>query len=99
VGFKDGFSKIAKTVGDQATNASKKANDALEIAKLNSSIKSEGEKIQDIQNEIGKIVFEKFESGETVYPEVMESCNNIIEKKESIEALKQKIALIKNAKD
>jgi ribosomal protein L40E len=98
VAFMDGLSKIAKTVGDQAAIASKKANDALEIAKVNSSIRSEEEKIQTIQTGIGNIVFEKFKGGETIYPEFIESCNNIVEIREGIEALKQKIVLIKNVK-
>jgi ribosomal protein L40E len=96
--FMDSISKLAKTVGDQATIASKKANDALEIAKINTSIKSEEDKIQKVQCEIGKIIFEKFEKGEPVDSEVLESCSKINEIRNNIEVLKQKIILIKNVK-
>lgn len=96
--FMDSLSKFAKTVGDQASIASKKANDALEVAKINSSIKGEEEKIQKIQGDIGKTIFEKFENGEPVDPVVLESCSKIIEILNNIEVLKQKVVLIKNVK-
>jgi ribosomal protein L40E len=96
--FINSLSKIAKTVSDQASVATKKANEALEIAKINSSIKSEQEKIEKIQAEIGKIVLNKFENGEDICPEAIESCKNINAIKELIETLNQKIVIIKNVK-
>jgi ribosomal protein L40E len=94
----DSLSKIAKTVGDQASIATKKANEAIEVAKVNSLINTEEEKIEKLKAEIGNIVFQKFENSEEVYPEVIDVCNNIISIKEEIAALNQKIIKIKNIK-
>ena len=96
--FMNSISKIAKSVGDQATIASKKANDALEIAKINSSIKTEENKIEKLKTEIGNKIFRKFQNGELVDNEALEGCNAIIEIINAVDGLQNKIILIKNVK-
>ena len=96
--FKDHLSKIAKSVGDTAQNAAKKSAEMLEVTKLNMSIQSEQDKIKAVKAEIGNIIFTKFEQGDNVDADVLEACSKIVTIKESILALQQKVAELKNVK-
>lgn len=94
----DSLSKIAKSVGDGAKTAVKKSEDMVEIAKLNKAITNEEDRIKLTYNEIGKIVYSKYERNEAVEDELIQFCNKIDEFQNNILSIKQKIAEIKNVK-
>lgn len=94
----DSLSKIAKSVGDGAKTAVKKSEDMVEIAKLNKSITNEEDRIKSIYNEIGKIIYLKYENNEAIEDELIELCNKIDEYQDNISSLKQKIAEVKNVR-
>jgi RNA polymerase subunit RPABC4/transcription elongation factor Spt4 len=96
--FMDSISKLAKSVGDGAKTAVKKSEDMLEISKLNRNIANEEDRIKLAYNEIGKLVFNKFEKGNESDPELLDICNKIVEIQKGIAAIKQKIVEIKNEK-
>lgn len=94
----DSLSKIAKSVGDGAKTAVKRSEDMVEIAKLNKAIAAEEDKIKLAYNEIGKIIYLKYEKKEIIEDEFIEFCNKIDEFQKNILIIKQKVAEIKNAK-
>lgn len=96
--FMDSLSKIAKSVGDGAKTAVKKSEDMVEVAKLNKSITNEEDKIRLTYNEMGKIVYSKYEKNEIIEDELIEFCHKIDEIQRNISTIKQKIAEIKNVK-
>lgn len=94
--FMDDLSKLAKTIGDSASNAAKKSVDMIEVGKLNLSIQSEENKIKEIKAEIGQIILSKFEQGTQVDPEVLEACGRILVIKNNIAETQKKILKLKN---
>lgn len=96
--IKDSLSKLAKSVGDGAKTAVKKSEDMVEIAKLNKAITNEEDRIKLTYNEMGKIIYSKYEKDEIIEDELIEFCNKIDEFQKNIFTIKQKIAEIKNAK-
>lgn len=94
----DSLSKIAKSVGDGAKTAVKKSEDMVEVAKLNKSITNEEDRIKLTYNEIGKIIYSKYEKNEILEDELIDFCRKIDEFQKNIFALKEKIAEIKNVK-
>ena len=70
MGFFDQLSDAAKNIGavagDLAKQVGEKANDALEITKLNAKIASEKAEIDKEMKKISEALFEKFSKGEEV---------------------------------
>lgn len=86
--FLDKLNSIAKNVGD-------KANDTIEITKLNAKIAGEKSTITDLYKKIGEYYYEKHAQGEAVTPDAEElfaavdASNKLIEEaKAQIEAIK-----------
>lgn len=94
--FMDDFSKLAKTVGDSASNVAKKSAEILEIGKLNLSIQSEENKIKELKTEIGDIILSKFEQNGQADPDVLEICGQIITIKNNIQNKQKKILALKH---
>jgi 3-deoxy-D-manno-octulosonate 8-phosphate phosphatase KdsC-like HAD superfamily phosphatase len=93
--FMNDLSKLAKTIGDSATNAAKKSADMLEVGKLNLTIQSEENKIKELKAEIGGIIQSKFEQGDQVDVEVLEACAQILAVKNNIAEIQKKVLALK----
>jgi len=92
--FLDKLNNIAKNVGD-------KANDTIEITKLNAKIVSEKAAITDLYKKLGEFYYEKHAQGEAVSPDAEElfaavdASNKLIEEaKAQIESIKAESAPI-----
>lgn len=90
------FDNLTKKVGEAAKTAAKKSGDLVETTKINMAINSEQEKIKAIYTEMGSRLFDKYKGGEEIYPEFLDSCQQIKGIEDNIEALKEKINQIKN---
>lgn len=96
--LKDSLSKIAKTVGDSAANVAKKSGDIVEMSKLSSNISSLQDEKEKIYIEIGKLIYNKFDSGEIYETDITEECNKIKNIENNISSIKGKIFELKNVK-
>ena len=100
MGFLDQLSGAAKNLGavagDLAKQVGEKANDALEITKLNAKISTEKAEIEKEMKKISETLFEKFSKGEEVPEEVREFCDNIKTRYVNIDAIKAEIEKIKD---
>lgn len=94
----DSLSKLAKSVGDGAKTAVKKSEDMVEISKLNRSISNEEDRIKLTYNEMGKIIYSKYQKNEIIEEDLIEFCNKVDEFEKNISSIKQKIAEIKNVR-
>lgn len=92
------FDNITKKVAETAKVAATKANDIVEVTKLNINIASEEDKIKKIYSEIGKAVCDAYTNGEDVGGGLKEYCEKIRAIEESIEEMKKKILEMKNLK-
>lgn len=103
MGFLDQLSGAAKNLGavagDLAKQVGEKANDALEITKLNAKISTEKAEIEKEMKKISETLFEKFSKGEEVPEEVREFCDNIKTRYVNIDAIKAEIEKIKDTVD
>ncbi len=73
----DFFGELGKHLTDAVEEVTKKTEDAIEVQKIKSQIRSlERSNERDFQD-IGKIVYEKFKKGEMVEPDCMELCEEI----------------------
>ena len=100
MGFFDQLSGAAKNLGavagDLAKQVGEKANDALEITKLNAKISAEKVEIEKEMKKISEALFEKFSKGEEVPGEIREFCDNIKTRYANIDAIKEEIEKVKN---
>lgn len=94
--FMNNLSRIAKSVGDNASNMAKKSGEMIEITKLNMAIQSQEDKIKIAKNEIGATIFSKFEEGQAVDPDIIQYCNTINQVKNDILEIQLKISKLKN---
>lgn len=91
-------SKITKKMGDGAMSIARKSSDIVEITKLNSLISSEEERVERELTQIGRVLFEKFTTGEQIDSDLSERCNNVAIMKNNIAEYKQKILELKGIK-
>ncbi len=88
-----------KEFGDKACNFAKnvadKANDAVEIQKIKAKIREGKHCIDDMYNNIGRAVYNRYREDIVVDAEFLSICNNIDEKYDEISELNDKIAVIK----
>lgn len=100
MGFFDQLSGAAKNLGavagDLAKQVGEKANDALEITKLNAKISAEKVEIEKEMKKISEALFEKFSKGEEVPGEIREFCDNIKTRYANIDSIKEEIEKVKN---
>lgn len=66
----DKVNDIARMVGD-------KANELIEVGKLNLKMNQENAAVESLQKQIGEIAFGKFRSGDELDPEIEELCIKI----------------------
>lgn len=90
------FENLGKNIAGAAQAAAKKSSEMVGVTKLNMNINSEEDKIKVLTVEIGKMVIEKFKSGETLSPDLAEKCTAISEIEETIKELREKIREVKN---
>ncbi|HHW48018.1 MAG TPA: zinc-ribbon domain-containing protein [Clostridiaceae bacterium] len=90
--------KFSRKITETAKAAAKKSGDLVEVTKLNMSISAEEDKIKKTFAEIGKLVYERYNKGESV-PEGIEGfCEKIKGYEENIKEMKEKIYTLKNIK-
>lgn len=90
------FDSLSKKVGDVAKTAAKKSEELLETTKLNRSISAEEDKIKGIMSDIGKAVYKKYQCGQSIDEDLLDSCRQISEAEKNIAATREKIMAIKN---
>jgi RNA polymerase subunit RPABC4/transcription elongation factor Spt4 len=66
--------------------------------KLNRQVAQEEEKIEKLENEIGRLIYQKYVRGETLEPELSGPCQEIAKLWEGIEVFKEKIRQLKGMK-
>ncbi|MEI6530285.1 MAG: zinc ribbon domain-containing protein [bacterium] len=66
--------------------------------KLNRQVAQEEEKIEKLENEIGKLIYQKYVRGETLEPELAGPSQEIAKLWEGIEVFKEKIRQLKGMK-
>ncbi|MBM6829503.1 zinc ribbon domain-containing protein [Anaerotignum lactatifermentans] len=86
--FLDKLGEFAKTAAD-------KANDSLEINRINSDIVMEQGNIQVYQTDLGKYYWAKFVMGEKLDDEAMHICDKIVAAQDRIRELETEIEAIK----
>jgi len=91
------FSDIGKKIGNAAETTVSKANELVEVTKLNAQIAAEEKQINKLYAEIGKIVFDH--DKEDPNEAIADQCKQIIEGQEKIELLKRKIEEVKNTRN
>ncbi|MDO8685540.1 MAG: zinc ribbon domain-containing protein [Clostridiales bacterium] len=85
-------------IGKVAHAAAKKSGELVEITKTNININSEEDKIEKKHQQMGKLVYEKFQATGAIDEEFAGVCNEITAHMETIKNLKQRIMEIKNIK-
>ncbi|MCX8128488.1 MAG: hypothetical protein N3I35_00110 [Clostridia bacterium] len=83
---------------DATRTAVRASSDFLEATKINLAIKSDEDKIKNIMFDIGKSVFDGYNSGKAVEAEISIKCDEIVSLEKSIEEKKLKLIEIKNLK-
>ncbi len=82
-------------LGEFAKNAADKANDGLEINRINSDITMQQGNITAYQRELGLYYWDKFVAGETLEQEAMDICKKIVLAQDNIVSLQAEIEKIK----
>jgi len=90
------FDSIGKKIGETAQAAQKKANNTIEITKLNKAISNEEAKIEKIYNELGRKLYDFYAQGHNIDEEFEQECEEISIYKDNIKDLKKKIMELKN---
>ena len=86
---------VAQKAGETVDVISKKAEETVEITKIKSQINTMQRNNQRDYEHIGKMIYEKYISGEVVDAEYAELCEVISEREESIRTSKEQIAKLK----
>ncbi|MGE5327980.1 MAG: zinc ribbon domain-containing protein [Deltaproteobacteria bacterium] len=90
---------LGKTISGAAQTAAKKSGEMVEITKINMSIGSEEDKIEKLQMQIGKKVYENSVAGTPISADdFKDACNEITERNNTIKDLKAKILEVKSIK-
>ena len=87
---------IFDKIGEGVKSFTEKASDVVETSKISAKINAEKNVIGTLKSRIGEIVFEQFNNGAVLEPEVIELCNNIKESESVIAKLEEEINRIKN---
>lgn len=97
--FLDKLSAAAKTAGDKANAALKtagdKANVAIEQGKLKSEIRKHNSSIEEFKNQMGELIWARYQKGEAVDPQLTALCDSIQAANQEIEILQQKLEELK----
>lgn len=90
------FNKFVKKTKEATMNVGKKANDLVEITKLNLEIVDLENEIEDLYQEIGIFVFNSYKNNIEIPEIIKEKCKVIEEKSEKVAELKQKVSEYKS---
>lgn len=93
--LKENLESLGKTISEKAEVVSKKTEEAVEIQKIKSQIRTmERNNERDLQD-IGKMIYEQFKKGKPVSTDFVELCEAIEDREESIEAYNKQVADLK----
>lgn len=93
--LKGNLESLGKTISEKAEVVSKKTEEAVEIQKIKSQIRTmERSNERDFQD-IGKMVYDQFKKANAVGAELVELCEAIANREESIAEYKKQVAEIK----
>lgn len=91
----DTASTVAQTAKEGSVTVAKKSNDILEISKLALSVNSQENKLADLYAKIGKKICDKYEQDVYIDPELTDDCNEVLQIRNSLYEIKEKIEEIK----
>ena len=80
----DFFEEFSRRISDVASDITKKTGDTLEIQKIKSNVRTD----------IGRMVYEKFQSGEVSDMDYVTLCEEIEKREEEIEKQEEEIVKI-----
>lgn len=86
---------IADKTGDVVEVVARKTEDTVEVQKLKSQIRTMRRNNERDCEDIGKIVYAKYQAGEEVDAEFLEFCEAIAEREKSIEDFEKQVERIK----
>ena len=89
------FEDLTKRLGETAELVGNKANEAMEVQKLKNQIRTLERNNEDDLAELGRIIYEKFQSGEVLEEEETALCEAIQDREESIEGYTEQISELK----
>ena len=84
------FNKFVKKTKEATMSVGKKANDLVEVTKINLEVVDLENEIDDLYKEIGIFVFNSYKTGTDISDPIKEKCSIIEEKSEKVMDLKQK---------
>ena len=90
----DFFSTLGKRISDTVDEFGKKAEDTLEIQKIKSNVRSLKRANERDLADIGRMVYEKFQSGEVSDMDYVTLCEEIEKRDEEIEKQEEEIVKI-----
>ena len=90
----DFFEEFGRMVSDVASDITKKTGDTLEIQKIKSNVRSLKRANERDLADIGRMVYEKFQSGEVSDMDYVTLCEEIEKRDEEIEKQEEEIVKI-----
>lgn len=87
--------ELFNKIGEIAKQTAEKANDALEVSKLNAKIRAERRNIEGLKIELGNILWTKYSQGQELDDEAKSICQSIKECMDAIDALNDAIGTIR----
>lgn len=104
--LKDNLESLGKTISEKAEVVAKKTEEAVEVVakkteetvevqKIKSQIRVMERNNERDYQDIGKIVYERYQKGKEIDAEFVELCEAIHEREESIDGYKKQVAEIK----
>lgn len=89
--MKDFFEDLGKRLTETADTVVEKTSQAVEIQKLKSKVRTQERRIEKDMQNLGRILYEKYEQGEVLDEDFAELCKDIHESKEVIKELEMEI--------
>lgn len=89
--FEDVLSKLKKNFGETAEVIGKKTENFVEIQKLKSQIHTANREIAQNYEEMGEMIYRKYQQGETMDAEIAAICEDITELKAEVASCKEEI--------
>lgn len=86
---------VARTAGEVVEVVAKKTEETIEIQKIKSQIRVMTRNNKRDFQDIGKMIYERFQKGQVDDAEFLELCETIQEREKTIEDYKRQVAVIK----
>lgn len=90
------FTQFKNKVTETAKSAMQKSNEIFEVTKINMSIGDAQVEIDKILKDIGQILYDSYQNGESVSDEVADKCVQVDEVVEKIKEMKVRLMELKN---